>query len=571
MALDVPARSYALPDAVDAASLVALLSERLDLVTEPTRSATVVVVDTADRRLRTAGADLMFESVRGGGHRLVLRQHAGGPRLVAEAGRPRRTLVEDLPAGALRDHLAPLVEMRALLPLARLRVAAQPLRVLNGDGKTVVRLTMTTRAVVLDGDGGDVMLAPQLDATGVLGYVKDFERVARVLTARAGLTETSVGVVDQAVAALGGDPTGIRTKVAVRLRPDDRTDQGAVAVLVELADMVEAHLGGTLDDIDTEFLHDLRVAVRRSRSVLREMKQAFPPDELGPHRDTLRWIQEVTGDTRDLDVQLLEWANLVAGVPGTRRAALEPVRGLLVRHRTAAFRAMRRELRSTRFTESWRSYRAFLDAVAERAEGEAGPSTAPAGQAKGAKGGKKVKGKKGKGAKGKGAKATKAGTAGDGDARAPDAARPVAAVAGRRIVRVYERMVQEGSAIDATSPATALHDLRKRGKELRYLLELFGGLWPPATVRPMVGALKDLQGVLGTHQDREVQADHLRSMADELAATSGGPDALLALGALVDRLDVEQDEARAGFAERFAAFAAPDQQRVVADTFGAGA
>src|SRR5690606_22537648 len=126
------------------------------------------------------------------------------------------------------------------------------------------------------------------------------------------------------------------------------------------------------------------------------------------------------------------------------------------------------------------------------------------------------------------------------------------AVAGRRIRKVYRRMVAMGEAVDDASPATALHDLRKRGKELRYLLELFGGLWPGDAAREMVRALKSLQDVLGTHQDREVQADALRSLAPDLAGMEGGPDALLALGAVVDRLGAEQRAARERFAERFA-------------------
>ena len=57
-------------------------------------------------------------------------------------------------------------------------------------------------------------------------------------------------------------------------------------------------------------------------------------------------------------------------------------------------------------------------------------------------------------------------------------------------------MVRDGRAIDDESPPESLHDLRKRGKELRYLLELFGSLFPPSVVKPMVSALKGLQDVL---------------------------------------------------------------------------
>ena len=56
----------------------------------------------------------------------------------------------------------------------------------------------------------------------------------------------------------------------------------------------------------------------------------------------------------------------------------------------------------------------------------------------------------------------------------PDAARPIGEVAGERIRKVYRRMLKMGGAIDESSPAEAYHELRKKGKELRYLLELFG-------------------------------------------------------------------------------------------------
>jgi CHAD domain-containing protein len=355
---------------------------------------------------------------------------------------------------------------------------------------------------------------------GVLGYARPLTRVVGVLTSEAGLVEPPSTMADEAVAATGGDPRGIRTKVRVTLRPDDRTDKAAVRVLRDLAGMVEANLPGTLADHDTEFLHDLRVAVRRSRSVLREMKRAFPPDELARQRDALKWVQAITGPTRDLDVQLLDWEGLLAGMPAERHAALAPVRTLLARHRAAALRALKRELRGPDYRDAWASYRGFL-------AGKLGPT----------------------------------------DDR-PDAKRPIVEVAGERIRTVHARMVDMGSAIDDSSPADDLHDLRKRGKELRYLLELFGSLWPDDVVKPMVKSLKGLQDVLGTHQDREVQADHLRDLADELAGQVGGPEALLVLGVLVDQLGAEQHAARAQFAEAFASFASKQQRKLVSRTFG---
>jgi CHAD domain-containing protein len=128
--------------------------------------------------------------------------------------------------------------------------------------------------------------------------------------------------------------------------------------------------------------------------------------------------------------------------------------------------------------------------------------------------------------------------------------------------------VKMGRRIETPTPASALHDLRKRGKELRYLLELFASLYPHDIVKPMVSTLKSLQDTLGRFQDREVQAELLRSLRDEVAARDDGAAALMAMGLLVERLEREQADARAEFPERFAAFAAKPQRALVRRTFG---
>jgi CHAD domain-containing protein len=129
-------------------------------------------------------------------------------------------------------------------------------------------------------------------------------------------------------------------------------------------------------------------------------------------------------------------------------------------------------------------------------------------------------------------------------------------------------MVTRGSAIDDSSAPEALHDLRKRGKELRYLLELFGDLWPADAVRPLVSTLKDLQDALGRFQDDEIHSGHLRRLAPELATVPGGTDVIIAMGAVIDELAADQRRAREVFADRFARFAATPTRELVKDTFG---
>jgi CHAD domain-containing protein len=376
--------------------------------------------------------------------------------------------------------------------------------------------------VALLGDGAPpAPLAPRLHVTGVLGYDREYERVRAQLDGELGLVPAPRPVQDDAVEAAGGTIGGTSSKLRVRLRPDERADAAAVAISRRLLEVIETNLQGTLDDVDSEFLHDLRVAVRRSRALQRELAPVFPPEPLRVFRDGFRELQAITGPTRDLDVQLLEFGELAAGLPDGGAGDVAPLRRLLTDHLRAERAAMVRALRSARTRALLDNWSDVLDALV-----------------------------------------------GSDAADRPDAERPVAAVAGEQIAAVHRRMVRMGRKIGDDSPAEALHDLRKKGKELRYLLEFFASLYPPAVVKPMVASLKALQDVLGRFQDREVQADFLRSLGDEVAALEGGAPALMAMGVLVQRLAAEQAQARAEFAERFAAFSSKEQRAVVKQTFG---
>jgi CHAD domain-containing protein len=501
---------------LDGAALAKALAGRLELNVGRPRALDRVLLDTFDGRVRGAGLSADLSAERTATRTLTLHEPGAPPRTADVAAAPRH-LAAELPAGPVRDRLAEVIGVRALLPIVRVRSRTRPVAVLNEDAKTVVRLELEEAEVAADGRPR-AELAPRLMVRPVLGYDKAFDRAARELTAL-GLAPAPVPLFDEAAELAGVPPGGTSSKVGVKLARETPAWEAAGAVLGRLADIAEANLPGTLDDLDTEFLHDLRVSVRRARSVLREMRGVHPPDERAQLRVELRWVQALTGPLRDLDVQLLEWDELTAALPPERAADLAPLHQLLSRRRAAALRSVRRGLRGGRFARCLAEWRAL-------AEGAPGPA-----------------------------------------ADRPRASLPIEAVAADRIRSVYRRMVREGRAIDDESPAEALHDLRKRGKELRYLLELFGGLFPASVVKPTVSALKDLQDVLGRFHDRAVQAELLRGMGDELASEPGGPQALMGVGLVVEALRADQAAARRAFADRFEAFASEERREVMRATF----
>jgi CHAD domain-containing protein len=474
--------------------------------------------DTFDGLLRAAGLSAVHER----GRLALVDRRSGMERAGIAAPQPTQPLLaRGLEHGPLRDALLALVEVRALLPLVHVHTRVRALDVLDGERKTVVRMMLEEPALV-SSSSRHTALRPRVRLAVVRGYDGELESVQRKLEHELGFKPADQPLVDEAVRAGGGVPGGISSKIAVRLSFDQRADAAAAAVLRRLLEVVQDNREGAIADVDAEFLHDFRVAVRRSRTVQRQLKGIFAPAELTRFRGEFRWLQQVTGDARDLDVYVLEFDALRAIVPEAMRADLDPLLGVLERRRLGARREMVRALRSERASRLLEDWGAMLEDLVERAV----------------------------------------------DDRS-DAERPIGALAATRIHKVYRRMVRMGAAIGPASPPEAYHELRKMGKELRYLLELFGArLYPDEVVKPMIKALKALQDVLGRHQDREVQVATLRSLRDEVAAIPGGPAALMAMGVLVERLAEDEQRARRAFTERFGAFASKTQRELVKDTFG---
>jgi CHAD domain-containing protein len=117
-------------------------------------------------------------------------------------------------------------------------------------------------------------------------------------------------------------------------------------------------------------------------------------------------------------------------------------------------------------------------------------------------------------------------------------------------------VMKRGSAITPDSPPGNLHDLRKRCKELRYLLEFFASLHDPAIHQQAVRDLKGLQDCLGEYQDCQVQQHEIRMFAAQMMAQRQVPvTALLAMGELAGRIARRERRARREFAGQFADFA----------------
>jgi len=111
---------------------------------------------------------------------------------------------------------------------------------------------------------------------------------------------------------------------------------------------------------------------------------------------------------------------------------------------------------------------------------------------------------------------------------------------------------KQGRRITSDSPPAAYHDLRKSCKNLRYLIDVFGSLWVSKHLNKATRRLKELQDVLGEHQDLDVHRAAMRAMHQELVASGEMPPRTHeAMTAMMQEMAVREIAARGLFGERF--------------------
>lgn len=483
----------------DPAWVAAALGAAFVVETEPRSSSRTVWLDTADWRLDRAGLTLS-ERGRGARRELVL-DDATNAVVAPASGTTWPALLPQLP-GFLQARLAPVIGVRAVLAMAEVEARSCHWRLLDEQGKTVVWLSVADSRLIRP---RAAVLPLRITLDAVRGYQPQLKRAAALLLAVPEVAGATGSERAAELDAAGHAPRRRTGNLDVALDTGAPVSRSVAAILLRTTDSMQRNLAGILADVDTEFLHDFRIAVRQTRTVLKTTAGALP-DEVGRRFSAdWRWLGQVTAPVRDLDVALL--GILAPSAEPDEPLGLQPLREHLARLRRSEFRRLRIALAGPRLNSMLSDWTAVLTAISDsNAVGQ--QSTAD--------------------------------------------------LAAERIRRWQRRVAKRGRSLTAEPDPQSLHDLRKRCKELRYVSEAFASL--PCGHRKLTKALKHLQDVLGEIQDAQVHRDLLTRFATATKPTPE-PATLLAVGALIERLDSSQRRAIAALPEALDRFGAAVDSR----------
>ena len=478
------ARFFAVPGASSARVVRRALAAEFAVESVAGRSGRWVFMDTFDGRLQRAGFALVAHA-----NAMVLEDRGTGEVVGSARSRVGNASPKapDFAESDLETRVPELIGARALLEVGRPTVREQELELSRRD-EVVARVRLQSALVRRRGSVRSVRALTVVPVAGA-GKARHALRAAGDALAAAGFRRSSRGFVDRVLAANGVGPSSYSRRPRVMLSPDAPLRAVAAAVFTHLLEGMRRNEPGMRDDIDPEFLHDYRVALRRTRTGLSQFRGAFTPEVAREYRARFARLVAATGRLRDLDVQLARHDEYERALPASLRRGFEPVSARVEGEREDAREALLGVLDHPAHARLMRDWRREVRGLA------AGRKTGLA-----------------------------------AETRSADAAR---ALLGRRYARL-RRIARKTEALDDA----ALHRARIECKKVRYLLEFFASVLGPG-VDDAIASLSRVQSALGEYNDAVVQARQLSTLVrDDAGAGMDSPLMAAAVGAIIGALDV---------------------------------
>ncbi|WP_170760175.1 CHAD domain-containing protein [Ruegeria lacuscaerulensis] len=481
------------------AKLIKGLTVTFDVLS-PSRSFDLL--DCHDQSLRASGR-LLIETEGA----LHLLQEDVAPLAQTWIGKGR--FVQDLPDGPVRTALRGFPKLRALMSLGSGTGKTGTFAVLDDLQKTQVR--------------GDVLLLSTKDIQVTLlnvhpmrGYDRAFEAVCAALSEMLGAASR----IEQMFHVLLPKVAPYVAKPKVSLGTNEPSIQVATDIIRTFLTVARQNEAGVIADIDTEFLHDYRISLRRIRSVLSLFKGVFSPERTIALKREFSELMEPTGRVRDLDVYLLEKDTYFNLIPDNLHVGAEAMFAQFSKERTSALAELSRRFQSAVYNKQMRNL-ALLFAEAKYLD------------------------------------------------PGPNAERGAYDYACVLIWKRYRKVCKLARRITPDTPDEVLHELRIECKKLRYLMEFFAPLFDRKDFKTLIKPLKKLQDNLGLFNDYSVQQEALLSFVVAQSNTQGRANAQLAMavGGLIAVLSQRQAAERASVIANFQHFDSPNIQHLFRSMF----
>ncbi len=414
-----------------------------------------------------------------------------------------------------RDILKKLLNLRAMYPLYEGLLRTEQFNLMDNDGKILVFCQLLTISRPENSRRSIFRMARLIPVTGYKAQSKQASKLIKSL----GGFMPRLNPIDSLLSALGVTPKPFNIKPRLDLDPQMSSREAASVIISIMIDKQRQTEPGIIKDIDTEFLHHYRVALRMVRAAIAQLKEVFPLQDVIELKQRFGALASETNHLRDLDVFILDRERYMALLPPGLRDGLLPMFNDFEQSRTVEVKRIAR----------WLASRAYKQEITELEERFAnGYSTLETHWSE----------------------------------------QPIINLAVTKIQKRYKKIQKAAAKITHDTPDQDIHDIRIDCKKLRYLLYFFGSLFNKKQVKIAGRHLKVLQDHLGIFNDLSVQAEFLENYLDETEHKSKKDIMLIAsLGGLISSLHTMQLQERKRCIDALAVFSNKENQRLFKETF----
>ena len=387
-----------------------------------------------------------------------------------------------IPVKQLRKFVDGLIFPRKLIEQIQIRTDRERYRI-TSPRKAEIELSFDTSSFSLRGlnKPRSAKKLHEMEAELLSGSEKELAAFSRLLSRKFKYTPSPSSKLEVAIDRLKVTIPSKKPPEHLRVSLDDRLDVAVRKILTHQFQWFREHLPGVQRDIDTEFVHQARVATRRMRSAFRLFQDAIPDRTAAYLSGELKWLGAKFGGVRDIDVFLLNLTHFeekIEQLPGAKKRNLEK---LIQAHRHRLQDALRQALESPRYKVFERRFMQFLERPL--------PATP----------------------------------------RAPLATKTVSEVAPVLVSEKWDAALRQGRKVLANPKLKVFHRLRIKMKRLRYACEFMAPAYKGA-LDQFIERTVEIQDCLGELQDTVFTRTFIDSLYGEWKQEAVGPDLFFMLG-----------------------------------------
>lgn len=251
----------------------------------------------------------------------------------------------------------------------------------------------------------------------------------------------------------------------------------------------------------TESLHKLRIAVRKTRTLLRQADSVFPERTISRFDREFKYLAQKTCKSRDLDVFLKNLEKIPLSMHDIPLGLNNKICKFILDSKNKEEDELLKYLHSARYTRLKNDWAKLINK----------PATGPG--------------------------------------RSKSAVMPIDYLLQNGINKLYRKLIKQGSKIDINAAYPDYHDLRKTCKKLRYLLEYFHDLHPGKKTGSLIKSLKHTQDVLGDLQDKRTQIEMLNDFKKNRTQHGLSDEHVHLVELVIKQLDEQSMEIKSGYPE----------------------